>query len=82
MSPTRPESLVIMSTRRFSFWSGSEGRGGAEVVVAETVAIAGCWSGTSTMDEVEARGMGAATVAETFLHAVWPVRRMRQTVAK
>ena len=50
----------------------------AVVVVAETVA--GGWSGTSTMDEVEATGIGAGRVAETFFH-VCPVRRARHMEA-
>ena len=50
----------------------------AAVVVAETVA--GGWSGTSTMDEVEATGMGAGSIAETFFR-VCPVRRARHMEA-
>ena len=50
------------------------------VVVAETVAVAGA-SVTSTMDEVEATGMGGAMmVAATDRRGAWPVRRCRQTV--
>ena len=44
------------------------------VVVAETVAVGA--SVTSTMDEVEATGIGGAmTVAATERRDAWPVRR-------
>ena len=44
------------------------------VVVAETVAAGA--SVTSTIDEVEATGIGGAMmVAATDLRGVWPVRR-------
>ena len=44
------------------------------VVVAETVAVGA--SVTSTMDEVEAMGIGGAmTVAATERQGAWPVRR-------
>ena len=44
------------------------------VVVAETVAVGA--SVTSTIDEVEATGIGSAmTVAATDLRGVWLVRR-------
>ena len=45
------------------------------VVVAETVAVAGA-SVTSTMDEVEATGIGGTMkVAATERQGAWPVRR-------
>ena len=65
-----------MPTRRSNFLSLSAGRGGTAgvvVVVAETVAVGA--SVTSTMDEVEAMGIGGAmTVAATDLRDAWPVR--------
>ena len=46
------------------------------MVVAETVAVVVGASVTSTMDEVEATGIGRAmTVVATDLRGVWPVRR-------
>ena len=48
------------------------------VVVMETVAVG--VSVTSTMDEVEATGIGSAMVAVMDLWGAWPVRRCRQTV--
>ena len=49
------------------------------VVVAETVAAGA--SVTSTMDEVEATGIGGAmTVVAMDRWGAWPVRRWRQTV--
>ena len=58
--------------------SGAGRSGAVVVVVAET--MAGGWSGTSTMDEVEATGMGVGRVAETFFH-VCPVRWARHMEA-
>ena len=50
------------------------------MVVAETVAVAGA-SVMSTMDEVEAMGIGGTmTVVATDRRGAWPVRRCRQTV--
>ena len=74
--PRRFSIEVIMPTRRSNFLSLSAGRGGTAgvvVVVAETVAMG--TSVTSTIDEVEATGIGGAmTVAVTDRRGVWPVR--------